>query len=120
MTKNQITAILNKFATVPNQSGTKKFIPSDKINEIAGEIMKLNKGSFVPPTLDEVKEFVKSKGYTEECAIKAWEYYDAMDWHDRDDKPVKRWKGKIISNWLRPEYKIVEKSSNAIQNGMVL
>lgn len=116
MTKQQLINILTKFATVPNQSKTKLFIPADKISEIAGEIMKLNKSSFVPPTLDEVKEFVRSKGYSDECAQKAFDYYEAMEWKDNNDKPVKSWKGKIIAIWLKPEFKIVEKSGNS---GMV-
>lgn len=116
MTKQQITNILTKFATVPNQSKTKFFIPADKISEIAGEVMKLNKSSFVPPTLEMVKEFAKSKGYSEECAVKAWDYYDAMEWKDSEGKAVKSWKGKLIAVWFKPEYKIVEKSPNS---GMV-
>lgn len=106
MTKQQIINILTKFATVPNQSKTKFFIPADKISEIATKIMELNKSSFVPPTLQEVKEFVKSKGYVEECAIKAFDYYEAMEWTDNNSKQVKSWKGKIIAIWLKPEYKL--------------
>lgn len=116
MTKPQLISILKKYATVPNKSGTKMFISEDSISEIAGKIMELNKNSFIPPTLEEVKEFVKSKGYIEDCAIKAWEYYEAMNWKDNNGKPVKSWKAKIIAIWLREEFKIVEKSGN---NGMV-
>lgn len=119
MTKNQITAILNKFATVPNQSGTKKFIPSDKISEIVGEIMKLNKSSFIPPTLQEMSVYCKEKGYNIECAVKAYEYYTEMNWVDNNGKQVKSWKGKLISTWFRPEYKVTIEPENKMK-GMVL
>jgi hypothetical protein len=122
MTKPQLIKMLTKYCTVPNQSKTKFFIPGDKINEIAGEIMKLNTNNFVPPSLDEVKEFFRSKGYSEESAIKAWEHYEYGEpaWTDTAGKPVRAWKQKMNTNWLKPENKIVEKNINNPMNGMVL
>jgi len=95
------------------------FIPSDKISEIAGEIMALNKNEFTAPSLEEVKEFFKSKGYSEEGAIKAWEHYDYGNWIDTKGTPVKNWKQKMNTNWLREEFKIVENSSGNSNNKMV-
>jgi hypothetical protein len=106
MSKQKVLAILKKHCTVPNQSRTKFFIPDDKITQIANEITGLSKVLLIPPTLEEVKEYVKSKGYNEECAIKAYDYYTAMDWIDNNNKPVKNWKAKIIAVWFKPEYKI--------------
>lgn len=63
---------------------------------------------FTPPTLDEVKAFFKEKGYVESAAIKAYDYYTTMDWHDTNNKPVKNWKAKMISVWMREEFKIKE------------
>lgn len=120
MTKQQVIAILKKYATVPNSKGTKLFIPEDKITQIAGEICGLSKILMVPPTLEEVKEYVKSKGYSEECAIKAFDYYTAMDWIDNNNKPVKNWKAKIIAVWFKPEYKIIDRPKSQMQEGMVL
>lgn len=117
MTKQQITNILTKFATVPNQSKTKFFIPEDKISEIAGKIMELNKNSFVPPTLEEMAIYCKSKGYNIECANKAYDYYTEMGWTDNNGKQVKSWKGKLISTWFRDEYKIQE--DNGAKTNMV-
>lgn len=116
MTKPQIIAILKKYATVPNQGRTKMFIPDDKITQIAGEIAGLGKVLMIPPTLEEVKEYVKSKGYSEDCAIKAYDYYTEMDWVDSEDKPVKRWRAKILAVWCKAEYKIETPKSG----GMVL
>lgn len=125
MTKPQIIAILNKYATTPNKSGTKMFISADQINTIAGEIMKLNKDkkTFIPPTIDEVKMFFFENGYDPNKGIEAWHYYNDGDWKDSAGKPVLSWKQKIRIVWFKPEYRVdgnVNKSSNSSMNGMVL
>lgn len=116
MTKPQLISILKKYATVPNKNGTKMFISEDSISEIAGKIMELNKNSFIPPTQDEMIAYAKLKGYNEQCAITAFEYYTEMGWIDANKKQIKSWKAKLISVWFKPEHKIVEKSGNS---GMV-
>lgn len=60
------------------------------------------------PSIEEVKEYFKSKGYTEESAAKFHEYYSVNDWKDSRDKPVKNWKQKCLSVWFKPEYLIKE------------
>ncbi len=114
MTKPQVIAILKKYCTVPNQNKTKYFISETDIPKIATEIAGISKGSFIPPTLNEVKEFFKSKGYSETGAIKAWEHYDYGNWIDSKGTPVRNWKQKMNTNWLRDEYKIVD---NSKENG---
>lgn len=114
MTKQKIIALLKKYATVPNSKGTKMFIPDDKITEIASQIAGMKNILAVPPTIEEVKEFVKSKGYSEDCAIKAYDYYTNMDWIDNSGKPVKSWKAKIIAVWFKPEYKIEQPKSGGM------
>ena len=64
------------------------------------------KAIFSPPTLDEVKAYFKEKGYIESAAIKAWNYYDAGNWHDSKGTPVKNWKQKMMANWMKDESKI--------------
>lgn len=64
-----------------------------------------NVKKFTPPTLEQVKEYFKEKGYTEQTAIKAFEYYNTANWHDSRGKPVKNWKQKMISVWFKPENK---------------
>jgi hypothetical protein len=65
--------------------------------------------AFVPPTLDEVKDFFKQKGYSEESAIKFHEYYSVGDWKDAKGNPVKNWKQKSMAVWFVEKNKIVEK-----------
>lgn len=46
---------------------------------------------FVPPTVDEVRAYVKEKGY-HFSADQFHEYYAAYDWHFPTGRPVKSWK----------------------------
>lgn len=64
------------------------------------------KSKFIPPTLDDVIRYFQEKGYSTEIAKKAFEYYDAGNWHDRNGDKVKSWKQKIIANWFKPENKV--------------
>lgn len=55
---------------------------------------------FVPPTIDEVTEFVSSKGFKPEFAKTIFEYYHTADWKDSKGNQVKNWKQKILGVWL--------------------
>lgn len=57
------------------------------------------------PTLIQVCEYFKEKGYTEISAKKAFDYYDANQWRDKNNKPVLNWKQKMIANWMKDENK---------------
>lgn len=68
---------------------------------------------FIPPTLEDVKNYFKEKGYTEVSAIKFFEYYSAGNWHDSENKPIVAWKQKAIIVWFKDENKI---NNNQPQN----
>ena len=68
--------------------------------------------TFIPPTIDEVKGYFKEKGYSEEGAQKAFDYYTAGDWKDSGGKQVKNWKQKVLGVWMRPEY-LIKKTSES-------
>lgn len=51
---------------------------------------------FVPPTLSELQAYIKEKSHNVD-AVKFLEWYTEADWKDRDGKPVKNWKLKVIS-----------------------
>ena len=52
---------------------------------------------FSPPALDDVVKYINEKGYEDVDPGKFLAYYSASDWHDKDGKPVKNWKQKIIT-----------------------
>ena len=58
------------------------------------------------PTLQEVKDYFKQEGYQEDTAIRFHKYYESLEWHDANYKPVLRWKSKAISTWMKPENKL--------------
>ena len=75
--------------------------PQSKVNKT-----KLNKSKeFKPPTVDEVVSYFSEKGYKEEIARKAHEYYDTAGWEDSEGKPVKNWQQKMIAVWFKDEHK---------------
>jgi hypothetical protein len=69
---------------------------------------------FTPPTVDQVKDFFKEKGYSEDAAKRAYEYYTAMEWKDNNGKPVKVWKAKMIAVWFKPENKLKKETTSGI------
>lgn len=70
-----------------------------------------NKKEFIKPTLQEVKDYFKEKGYKEEAAIRSFEYYEAGEWKDGKGNKVRNWKQKMLSVWMKEENKIVEQNS---------
>lgn len=72
---------------------------------------------FAPPTLDQVIQFFKEKGYQESQAKKAFEYYDTpndagKNWIDSNGRPVKNWKQKMIAVWMRDGNRINSPEKN--------
>ena len=63
--------------------------PLDHKQEVKNEKKKELK-AFTPPLISEVKEYFKEKGYTEQSAIKAFDYYDVADWKDSKGNKVKK------------------------------
>ncbi len=67
-------------------------------------IYKKNK-IFQAPSIEDVIEYFKEKGYKESFARSVHEYYASADWHDSKGNPVKNWKQKCISVWLNEKNK---------------
>ncbi|MEA1849233.1 DUF4373 domain-containing protein [Chryseobacterium sp. MHB01] len=82
----------------PEESAQSK-VKKSKVNKI-----KEVKEKFAPPTLDEVLSYFDEKGYTAEVAKKAYDYYHVGKWIDSKGNPVKNWKQKMISVWMKPEH----------------
>ena len=81
-----------------------------KSNAIKGNNSKVNKRKgksvFVPPTLEQVKEYFAENGYREEIAIKAFNSYSVANWHDSKNNPISNWKQKMINVWFREEHRL--------------
>lgn len=113
-TRGMIITILNydtyqnpKNYESNNENATKATINeqhSDTINNNDKNVK--NDKKYSNPTLIEVKDYFKLKGYTPDTASKAFDYYEANGWKDRNNKPVKNWKQKMIGVWFKPENKI--------------
>lgn len=67
------------------------------------------KEEFTPPTLEEVKAYVKEKNYNLDVE-KFHRYYTESNWRDARGKQVKNWKLKLMV-WDRPKH------SNFADNG---
>jgi hypothetical protein len=57
---------------------------------------------FVPPTLEEVEAYCKSRNSTV-APKQFWEYFDAGDWIDSKGQKVRSWKQKLIT-WEKGGY----------------
>lgn len=66
---------------------------------------------FDRPELGQVEDYFESKGYTRESAKVMWEYYEAADpkWTDKLGHPVKNWKQKALTVWMKNAEKIQDK-----------
>ena len=56
------------------------------------------KKSFTPPTLEEVKAYCEERKNNVD-AKRFIDYYSVDDWKDKNGKPVRNWKQKMISVW---------------------
>ena len=61
------------------------------------------KNKFIPPTLDEVREYCESRNSSVD-PVKFFDYYSAGNWKDSKGDSVKNWKQKVIT-WERKEEK---------------
>ena len=61
---------------------------------------------FIPPQIEEVKQYFKEKGYSEQSAIKMFDSYSVADWIDSRGNKIKNWKQKAINVWFNDENKI--------------
>jgi hypothetical protein len=57
---------------------------------------KREKKPFIPPTLEEVEAYCKSRNNNVD-AKRFWDYFDASDWVDGKGNKVRNWKQKVIT-----------------------
>ncbi len=88
---------------------------SDNVNDNASEkeIKKIERANkFAPPTQSEVISYFLEKGYTQESACKAFDYYDVANWTDSKGTKIKNWKQKMIAVWFKEENKAGYRNPN--------
>jgi len=93
----------NKGVTVTESTQSK--VKESKVKEI-----KKSTKRFTPPELFEVKAYFCEKGYTEQSAIKAFNYYDVAAWKDSRGSQIKNWKQKMQGVWFKAENESTTKS----------
>ena len=74
------------------------------------------KKEFIPPSLDEVEQYVEENGMVIDAKY-FFDYYDTGDWQDKDGNPIKSWKQKALT-WNRREQK--ERKSKPPASGPVI
>ncbi len=104
-------SIAGTFAGLLEKGFVEGYVPTKKWTEAFKKPKKVDKKGFTAPTIQEVIEFFKSKGYNEIGAKKAFEYYSVADWTDGRGNQVKNWKQKMLANWLKDEYKQTNQST---------
>lgn len=76
-------------------------------NRIEKKRIEKKRIEFIPPTISEIENYGKERGYKIN-AEQIYHYYadNNPPWTDRDGNPVKNWKGKLNSVWFKEENKI--------------
>lgn len=57
--------------------------------------------TFKPPTIKNVISYFEEKGFDEELAQLAFEYYDDMNWVDSKGNVIRNWKLKMNQVWMK-------------------
>lgn len=83
---------------------TEEETPQSKVKGKRKESKKI----FIPPTLDEITEYINEKQYSVDPK-RFFDYFEAGNWHDSQGKPVKSWKQKMVT-W--------DKKDNSKVNGI--
>lgn len=110
--KNNVTTLLSivnydTYQSVGTTDDTADGQQTD-INKKGKKDKKERRKEFVPPTLDEVKEYFKENSYQTEVAEKAYKNYAEAPkpWHDKMGNKVLDWKAKMRNVWFKDEHKI--------------
>lgn len=76
------------------------------------------KRAFIPPTLEEVNDYILERGIHNVSAKAFFDYYEAGDWHDAKGNKVKSWKQKLLT-WARHEDSEVKLSQNLTRSQQI-
>ena len=82
---------------------------ASKGKERKGNKKKVNNTQFIPPSFEEFKKYCTEKGFSG-IAQRAFDGYEAGEWHDAQGTKILRWKQKLINGWF------TEKNKDGQQN----
>lgn len=90
-----------------SRSKNRKNISKSYVNHMETITINENKkrNVFKKPNIEEVKQYFDANNYSEDAAIKAFNYYDTANWHDSKGNKVKNWKQKMQAVWFKDENK---------------
>lgn len=88
------------------QQDSKQDDSFDTINKQINNETSKQVNVFIPPTVEMVIQYFKENGFTEQSAKTAFNFYNVADWHDSNNKKIKRWKQKMVGVWFKDENKI--------------
>ncbi len=71
---------------------------------------------FIPPTVDEVRDYATSRGHPDFNAQGFVDYYEAADWHDAGGNPVRNWKQKVLT-WIKRDEHRRKASGEPVRDG---
>jgi hypothetical protein len=85
--------------------GTQSKVKESKVKESK------ERKTFIPPSVNDVKAFFQEKGYKQDIAQKAFDYYSTAGWVDSKGNKVRNWKQKMIAVWFKDENRSKEQPS---------
>lgn len=91
----------------------RKAIPTQsQVKESKEKESKVKERKEKKPSLDEVEDYFFENGYSKKAARRAFDYYEAGNWHDSKGAPVKNWKQKMRGVWFKPENETANETTN--------
>jgi len=102
----------NVYERIQNHT---KHTDSDNDNDSDNDIKKYN-----IPTIEEVKAYFRERGYREDVAVRAFEFYNVAKWVDSKGKKVRNWKQKMNSVWFKDENKAAQVRTITVNRGEII
>ena len=94
------------FSYALNQQGGVVLKVTPQSDLYNGKIRTKIKPSFIPPTLQEFKNYFRENGYKIDVAEMAWKGYDVAEWHKANGEKVRNWKQTCCNVWFKEPNKI--------------
>jgi len=74
---------------------------------------------FIPPTVHEVVNYFLENNFSAALGKRAFNYYDAANWHDGNGKKIKNWKQKMHGVWFKDENRVKKPETFGTPGGLL-